>query len=178
MQFTTRRTRVAVASGAGVLGFVFLASLMAGTADADTPGDGSHCAYNVGSKEKECFGTQTEARAFATQQIKDNAAGAQTGVQQPSDVVIGTLFEHWRYGGRSITLWGSHPCHSDGKADFYFNLPEEWKGRVSSVQGWAECDLVLHSRPYLEGAASAPLKELTPVIDGPFNDLAQSIEFR
>ncbi|MDT0436521.1 MULTISPECIES: hypothetical protein [Streptomyces] len=178
MQFTTRRSRAAAASGAGVLGIFFLASLMAGTAGAEPHGDGSHCAYNIGSKEQECFGTRTEAQAFATQQIKDNAAGAQTGVEKPSDVVIGTLFEHWQYGGRSITLWGSRPCHADGKADFYFNLPDDWKDRVSSVQGWAECDIVLHSQPYLGGVESAPLRDLTPVIDGPFNDRAQSVEFR
>ncbi|MEV8434890.1 hypothetical protein [Streptomyces chartreusis] len=92
--------------------------------------------------------------------------------------MIATIFEDWRYGGDSITLWGSRPCGKERETAFYYNLPEDWKGRVSAVQGWAECEVTLYSRPYLEGVASPRFPDLTPVLDGQWNDYAQSIEFR
>ncbi|MFF6983505.1 hypothetical protein ACFZAV_38835 [Streptomyces sp. NPDC008343] len=173
-----RRIKKTVLTGAALLGVVGTVSVTVGSAGAAPEENGRHCVANVGNKEQKCFGTPGEAQTYANQQIKDNAAGAQTQVEKPTDVVIGTVFTDFRYGGDSLTLWGSRPCHRNGKADFYFNLPDGWKGRVSSVQSWAECDIVLHTRPYLDGVASPRFKDLTPVLDGQWNDLAESVEFR
>ncbi|MFJ7063052.1 hypothetical protein ACIQVA_36215 [Streptomyces microflavus] len=173
-----RRTKRAVIAGAGILGVVCTVSIAVSSAGAAPDQNGNHCTVNVGNREKKCFGTVEEAQAYANVQIKGNPGGAQTGVEKPTDVVIGTIFEHWRFAGDSITLWGSRPCGTKRETAFYFNLPEEWKGRVSAVQGWAECNVVLHEAPYLGGEASPTYEGLTPVIDGPWNDRAASIEFR
>ncbi|NEE38982.1 hypothetical protein G3M53_78010 [Streptomyces sp. SID7982] len=173
-----RRTKRAVIAGAAVLGVVCTVSVALGTAGAAPDPNQSHCTVNVGNGEEKCFGTVEEAQAYANVQIKGDAGAAQTSVEKPTDVVIGTVFEDWRFGGESITLWGSRPCGTERETGFYFNLPEEWKGRVSAVQGWAECNVVLHEGPYLQGEASPTFEGLTPVIDGPWNDRAESIEFR
>ncbi|MFJ4964000.1 hypothetical protein EES43_27790 [Streptomyces sp. ADI96-02] len=173
-----RKTGLALITTAGILGVACAATLTIGSAGAAPDSTGSHCAGNVDNDEQKCFDTQAEAEAYAAQRIKDGAGSAQTGVEQPTDVVIGTLFENWRFGGASLTLWGSRPCNDDDTAEFYYNLPQEWQGKVSAVQGWAECDVVLHDKPYIEGEGSQPFPQLTPVIDGPWNDIAQSVEFR
>ncbi|MEU6285386.1 hypothetical protein [Streptomyces sp. NPDC047028] len=172
-----RRTGMAVGIGAGILGLVGAATVI-GSANAAPESGGRHCAANVDNGQEKCFKSLLLAQKYAQQNIKDNAAGAQTSVLKPSDVVIGTLFTDFGFGGDSMTLWGSHPCQSNGKANFYFNLPDSWKGRLSSVQSWARCDIVLHTEPYMEGASSSPFRDLTPQLDSTWNDKAQSIEFR
>lgn len=167
-----------VLAGVGILGVTCAIVVAIGSAGAAPAKKGRHCAANVSNGEEKCFNTLAQAQAYANQKIKDNGAGAQASVKEPSDVVIGTLFTDRRYGGSSITLWGSRPCKNDDKADFYFNLPKKWNHKVSSVQGWARCDIVLHSHPYLEGVESPVLKDLTPVISGQWDNLAESIEFR
>ncbi|MET9670319.1 hypothetical protein ABZY19_33990 [Streptomyces sp. NPDC006475] len=173
-----RRNKLAVVTGAGILGVVCAVTVTVGSAGAAPEEGGNHCAVNVGNKEERCFSTQEEAQAYANIRIKGNPLAAQTGGEKLTDVFIATIFEDWRYGGASITLWGSRPCGKERETAFYFNLPEDWKGRVSGVQGWAECEVTLYSRPYLEGVASPKFPGLTPVLDGPWNDYAQSIEFR
>ncbi|MFC9648733.1 MULTISPECIES: hypothetical protein [unclassified Streptomyces] len=173
-----RRNKLAAITGAGILGVVCTVSVTVGSADAAPDENGNHCTTNVGNGEEKCFSTLEEAQRYADVRIKGNPGGAQTRVEKPTDVVIGTLFEDYRYGGDSITLWGSRPCGPERKTAFYFNLPDEWKGRVSSVQGWAECEVTLYTRSYLEGVASPRFKDLTPVLDTQWNDLAESIEFR
>ncbi|MFC8093483.1 hypothetical protein [Streptomyces sp. NPDC057301] len=173
-----RRNTKAVITGAGILGVVCAAALTIGSAGAAPEAARKHCAVNVGNEEEKCFRTPQEAKEYAEVEIKDDALGAQTGVEQPTDVVIGTLFKNRRYGGDSITLWGSRPCGKERETGFYFNLPDDWKGKVSSVQGWAECEVTLYSRPYLDGVASPRFPDLTPVLEGQWNDYAESIEFR
>ncbi|MFF4845460.1 hypothetical protein [Streptomyces collinus] len=162
---------------AAVLGLVGTATVI-GVANAAPEKAGHHCATNVDNGQEKCFKTLLLAQKYAQQQIKDNAPEAQTSVLKPTDVVIGTLFKRFSFGGDSMTLWGSHPCTSNGKANFYFNLPESWKGQLSSVQSWARCDIILHTAPYLQGAASSPLRDLIPRLDNDWNNKAQSIEFR
>ncbi|AWW43061.1 hypothetical protein DN051_41265 (plasmid) [Streptomyces cadmiisoli] len=164
--------------GAGILGIVCAASVTIGSAGAAPEENGQHCTVNVGNKEEKCFSTPEAAQEYAAVRIKDDALGAQTEVALPTDVVIGTLFKDYRYGGGSITLWGSRPCGEERETGFYFNLPDDWKGQVSSVQGWAECEVTLYSRPYLDGVASPRFADLTPVLEGQWNDYAESIEFR
>lgn len=173
-----RRNTKRVIAGAGVLAVVCTAAFVVGSAGAAPDKARKHCAVNAGNEEERCFATAEEAKEYAGVQIKDDALGAQTGVEKPTDVVIGTLFKGYRYGGGSITLWGSRPCGKERETGFYFNLPDDWKGKVSSVQGWAECEVTLHSRPYLGGVASPRFPDLTPVLEGQWNDYAESVEFR
>ncbi|MFF8018596.1 hypothetical protein [Streptomyces sp. NPDC007929] len=173
-----RRNTKAVITGAGILGVVCAAAFTIGSAGAAPDESRKHCAVNVGNEEEQCFGTAQEAKEYAEVRIKDDALGAQTGVEQPTDVVIGTLFKNRRYGGESITLWGSRPCGKERETGFYFNLPDDWKGKVSSVQGWAECEVTLYSQPYLGGVASPRFPDLTPALEEQWNDYAESIEFR
>ncbi|MGI5350289.1 hypothetical protein ACQEU8_19225 [Streptomyces sp. CA-250714] len=171
------RTKKIMAAVTGLVGLTCAALVTTNAAGAgETPSQ--HCTKNVSNDEQKCFATYERAKQYAAQEIKDGADSAQTRVEKSSDVVIGTLFTGKRYGGDTLTLWGSRPCHRNGKADFYFNLPEKFQNNLSSFQGWAECDIVLHAEPYLAGESSERFKGLTPKVSEQWNDRAQSVEFR
>ncbi|MEU8828125.1 hypothetical protein [Streptomyces sp. NPDC048636] len=200
MTARARRGRIAVAAVAGVAG-VFCTAGTAPAAVAETShAAGRHCLANTDNGQLRCFATFAEVMEHATAgraaaapdpataarsaafRTKVNAdeedlpAPATNRVVQPSDVVIGTFFTQKRYGGASLTLWGSHPCHDDDE-DFYWNLDTKWKNKISSVQPWGNCQIQLHPQPNLGGGVEGPYKENTIDVGASADNKAQSVSF-
>jgi hypothetical protein len=144
-----------------------------------------HCALDVRTGGQSCFGTFTEAVAYASGgAISDvpadprAAAGdrrlrAEAARARP-DVVLGTFFTERGYGGDSLTVHGSPACAKDRPV----NLNDEWKNQVSSILPWAaNCRIWLFTAPGLTGHHIGPITGNTPGIRGTMERRVQSFGF-
>lgn len=167
--------------------------------------NGQHCVAGMDGAGQQCFDTFTEAVAVATDgRITDApasaraaatdesfraevAAGARAasgsgarspaGARAAADIILGTFFEHEDYGGATFTVYGDGLCTKDGKVDYNFTFPDDWKNIISSVQPWASCWLWLYPEPNLGGDRDGPFKENAPFIGPYMNDRTQSVGF-
>ncbi|MFD5780226.1 hypothetical protein [Streptomyces sp. NPDC126933] len=157
-------------------------------AAADLP----HCVMDTRTGTESCFASFPQAIAAATGgQVTDAPSSPRTAAQgdrgrafrtemkalQADEVVQGTFFEDGQYGGSSLTIYGAEPCKKDGWVNYQYDLPDDWKNRVSSVQPWADCWLWLYPEPGLGGDRDGPFKENSPDVGSFMNDRAQSIGF-
>ncbi|MFF1919716.1 hypothetical protein ACFVW8_03960 [Streptomyces sp. NPDC058221] len=167
----------------------------AGAADRDTAGppagDGSaqHCTVNATSGTESCYRTFTEAieaasggritgaPPTATEAVRSDTFNAQMTAQAQDGAIQGTFFDDEQYGGDSLTVWGAEPCVKDGWVNFQFDLGDDWKNRISSVQPWGGCALWLYPEPGLNGDRDGPFEENSPSIGSFMNDRTQSIGF-
>nr|WP_260611137.1 hypothetical protein [Streptomyces sp. WAC04770] len=152
-------------------------------------GSAEHCVLDMASGEQSCYRTFTavidlasggeiaDAPASARAAVGDSTFRADLQSLEANDVIQGTFFEDEQYGGSSLTIRGSGPCEKDGWVDYQYDLPDEWKNRISSVQPWAECWLWLYPEPGLGGDRDGPFKENSPAIGSVMNDRTQSIGF-
>jgi hypothetical protein len=164
------RKRITAAAVAAML-----SAMVPGIAIAAGNGD-EHCNFNVKTGEQQCFATLDEAVANAEQSGKRSTAGViLAGTSNP--VISGTFFDEPGYGGESLTVYSEAPCVDNGKVDYEFNLPDEWKNRISSVQAWANCWLWLYPQPNLGGDRDGPFKENIADIGDYMDNRTQSIGF-
>lgn len=152
-----------------------------------------HCVQNVNTGEQRCFADFGEAVAFATQgQVtgvpNDAPAAVNSGalraqldaapsIKAAGDIIQGTVFENADYGGSSLTIVGPALCEKDGVVNWQYDLTDDWKNRITSVQAWGNCWLWLYPEPGLNGDRDGPFKENTPNIGDFMNDRTQSIGF-
>lgn len=155
------------------------------TGDSGAP----HCTVNATSGSERCYRTFTEAieaasggritgaPPSATEAVRSDAFNARMADQAQDGVIQGTFFEDEQYGGASLTIWGAEPCVKDGWVNFQFDLGDDWKNRISSLQPWGGCALWLYPEPGLNGDRDGPFEENSAAIGSFMNDRAQSIGF-
>lgn len=203
MGATMKRVRLGAVAVAAVVGTVVVTSTATATTTKPGHTTAQQCTENVRTGQRKCFNTFAEAMNFAAQgrsatpppvtksspksdSLQADGSGtpansglpqATTSSQAATDVIIGTIFSSSRYGGATLTLWGPHPCEDGNGADFSFNLPDNWKNRITSVQPWGNCWIKLDSAPNLSGLLLGTYKENTIYVGDSANNLAQSLEF-
>uniref|UniRef100_A0AAU3GPM6 Peptidase inhibitor family I36 protein n=1 Tax=Streptomyces sp. NBC_01401 TaxID=2903854 RepID=A0AAU3GPM6_9ACTN len=163
----------------------------AGAAARETADDGGaqQCIVNAVSGSESCYRTFTEAieaasggritgaPLSATEAARSDAFGARMADQAQGEVIQGTFFEDEQYGGASLTIWGAEPCVKDGWVNFQFDLDDDWKNRISSLQPWGGCALWLYPEPGLNGDRDGPFEENSAAVGSFMNDRTQSIGF-
>ncbi|MEK8169097.1 hypothetical protein NKH77_02400 [Streptomyces sp. M19] len=77
-------------------------------------------------------------------------------------VIQGTFFDDTGYGGSSLTVSGPELCKKDGWVNWQYDLDDDWKNRISSVQPWGNCAIWLYPEPNLGGDRDGPFDENTP----------------
>jgi len=183
-----------------IIGIATAALLTAGAAAAPPAGavagdsGTEHCIMDSGNGEQRCFATFPEAIAAATEgRVTDAPATVRTGTagaefraemkrfgasqSAAAGVVQGTFFDDGQFGGSSLTVYGSAPCKKDGWVEYQYDVSEDWKNRISSVQPWADCWIWLYPERGLGGDRDGPFKENTADIGTLMNDRTQSIGF-
>jgi hypothetical protein len=194
MAIRTTRTRLAGATVAFVTGL--LCTPWAQTATAAEGHSPRHCVADARSGQQRCYGTFTEAVERATDGRVTDApatprAAARSGAFRAEvsgvtakadagaagDVIQGTFFDDKGFSGASLTLTGPAPCEKDGWVNYQFDLGDDWKNRVSSVQPWGNCAIWLYPEAGLGGDRDGPFDENTSDVGQMMNDRAQSIGF-
>ncbi|EFL28530.1 conserved hypothetical protein [Streptomyces himastatinicus ATCC 53653] len=193
MALRTTPRRLAGATVAVVTGL--LCGPWAQTASAAAPDASStarHCVVDARTGQQNCFGTFTEAvgnatggritdapatpqAAAASKSFRTEAAEADAGAQ--GDVIQGTFFDEKGFTGASLTVTGPELCEKDGWVNWQFDLGDDWKNRISSVQPWGNCAIWLYPEPNLGGDRDGPFDENTDDVGQALNDRTQSIGF-
>lgn len=150
-------TRTAVATAAAASVVSLLGAVPAAAANVTR-----HCVLNSETGVQHCStGTQ---RATAV----EAAAG---------QVVQGTFFDGPDYTGNSLTITGPELCKKDGWVNWQFDLGDDWKNKISSVQPWGDCWVWLYPEPNLGGDRDGPFKENTGNVGSFMDNRTQSIGF-
>ncbi|MEV4146026.1 hypothetical protein AB0J40_20310 [Amycolatopsis sp. NPDC049691] len=92
-------------------------------------------------------------------------------------VVQGTFFDGPDYTGNSLTITGPELCKKDGWVNWQFDLGDDWKNKISSVQPWGDCWVWLYPEPNLGGDRDGPFKENTGNVGSFMDNRTQSIGF-
>ncbi|WP_460441799.1 hypothetical protein [Amycolatopsis stemonae] len=145
-------TTMAVAASASLIGAVPAAA---------TPAT-RHCVLNIGTGVQKCT---TGAQRSAL--VDEKADG----------VTQGTFFDGPDYTGDSLTITGPELCKKDGWVNWQFDLGDDWKNKISSVQPWGDCWIWLYPEPNLGGDRDGPFKENTGNIGSFMDNRTQSIGF-
>ncbi|MEU1804524.1 hypothetical protein [Streptomyces sp. NPDC019937] len=193
MPLRTTPRRFAGATAAVATGLVCAPWAPSASAAAPEPSAAArHCVVDARSGQQSCFGTFTEAVERATGgRIADapttpgaaaaaksfRAEAAQADVGARGDVIQGTFFDDKDFTGASLTISGPGLCEKDGWVNWQYDLDDDWKNRVSSVQPWGDCAIWLYPEPNLGGDRDGPFDENTADIGQMMNDRAQSIGF-
>lgn len=165
---STRFARFTRRTGVGTAALLATGALVAPSTVAD---EKPHCAVDARTGAETCFATLPEA-LDAAKSGQGNGPRVMAG-----DVIQGTFFDDPQYGGSSLTVYGTAPCEKDGWVNYQYDLPDDWKNRISSVQPWANCWLWLYPEPNLGGDRDGPFEENAPDIGAFMNDRTQSIGF-
>ncbi|MEU7785167.1 MULTISPECIES: hypothetical protein [unclassified Amycolatopsis] len=131
-----------------------------GVAPANAAAVPKHCVLNVGTGVQHCSSSRTALTARAD-----------------GDVVQGTFFDGPDYTGNSLTITGPELCKKDGWVNWQFDLGDDWKNKISSVQPWGNCWIWLYPEPNLSGDRDGPFKENTGNVGSFMDDRTQSIGF-
>ncbi|MGW6057768.1 hypothetical protein [Streptomyces sp. NPDC055189] len=189
---TTHRTRSAGAAVAVTTGLI--CTLSAQPAGADEPAAepaARHCTLDASTGEQRCFGTFDEAIERATDgRVSDAPATPRAAVTSSAfraavredssaagDVVQGTFFSDPGFSGDTLTISGPSLCEKDGWVNWQYDLGDDWKNRISSVQPWGNCAIWLYPEPGLGGDRDGPFDENTADVGQMMNDRTQSIGF-
>ncbi|WP_371530932.1 hypothetical protein OG302_37695 [Streptomyces sp. NBC_01283] len=169
-------------------------TVSAQSAGADEPSDAGpaarHCVLDASTGERACFGTFTEAMDRATDgRVTDapatpraaatsSAFRAETEAEaKAGDVIQGTFFSDPGFSGDTLTISGPSLCEKDGWVNWQYDLGDDWKNRISSVQPWGNCAIWLYPEPDLGGDRDGPFDENTADVGQMMNDRTQSIGF-
>ncbi|MEU6762049.1 hypothetical protein ABZ916_05955 [Streptomyces sp. NPDC046853] len=189
---TTHRTRSAGAAVAVTTGLI--CTLSAQPAGADEPSAepaARHCVLDASSGQQRCFDTFEEAIGRATDgRVTDAPATPRAAVTSSAfraavkedssaagDVVQGTFFSDPGFSGDTLTISGPSLCEKDGWVNWQYDLGDDWKNRISSVQPWGNCAIWLYPEPGLGGDRDGPFDENTSDVGQMMNDRTQSIGF-
>lgn len=179
--------KVAAVVGAGLL--VTAATTTTAYA-ADTSG-GSHCTVGVApsgtsspnASQVRCFGTLSEAVAFATGgrvQLPANATvvteaqSSRPGVN--ANPLLGIEYEDSNYGGSTWTLYGSSGtgCYNGVSYGYYTIGQYGWGDKISSAKAYSGCTGV----HYENSNATGSIRNCTCSTMGVMNDETSAIIFR
>jgi hypothetical protein len=150
-------TRTVMTTTAAAASMSLLGALPAAAADGTR-----HCVLNSETGVEKCAtGTQRPALA----------------AQEAGQVVQGTFFDGPDYTGNSLTITGPELCKKDGWVNWQFDLGDDWKNKISSVQPWGDCWVWLYPEPNLGGDRDGPFKENTGNVGSFMDDRTQSIGF-
>ncbi|WP_290062394.1 hypothetical protein [Amycolatopsis solani] len=119
-----------------------------------------HCVLNAGTGVQQCSSSRAALTARAD-----------------GDVVQGTFFDGPDYTGNSLTITGPELCKKDGWVNWQFDLGDDWKNKITSVQPWGNCWIWLYPEPNLGGDRDGPFKENTGNVGSFMDDRTQSIGF-
>ncbi|MFC8123994.1 hypothetical protein [Streptomyces sp. NPDC057302] len=193
---TTHRVRSTGAALAVTTGLI--CTLSAQPAGADEPA-ARHCVLDAPTGEQRCFDSFDEAIDRATDgRVTDapaspraavtssafRAAMSETAAKEAEgdsaaagDVIQGTFFSDPGFSGDSLTISGPSLCEKDGWVNWQYDLGDDWKNRISSVQPWGNCAIWLYPEPDLGGDRDGPFDENTDDVGQLMNDRTQSIGF-
>ncbi|WP_326954334.1 hypothetical protein [Amycolatopsis sp. NBC_01286] len=180
---TNNWKRIAATAAAATTAAV-MSTAPAGAADA-----ARHCVLNSETGTQQCFadyqqvisyasqGTITTAPADAHAAARDLTLRSELAAQPKGDVIQGTFFDGADYTGDSLTITGPELCKKDGWVNWQFDLGDDWKNRITSVQPWGDCWLWLYPEPNLSGDRDGPFKENNGNIGSYMDNRTQSIGF-
>lgn len=199
---TPLRPAVAAAAACALLGGLAAASPAQADKARTSAAPARHCAVNAGTGQAHCYptfrkaiatashGRVTNAPASAARAMHSHAFRARMrtlgstegtrsadGSAQKDGVVQGTFFDDRDFGGDSLTVYGKNLCKDDDKVEYQYDLGDDWKNRISSVQPWGDCWVWLYPQPGLGGDRDGPFKDNTGDIGTAMNDRTQSIGF-
>lgn len=182
-----RRNRLTGAALAVTTGLVCTVSTQSAGADEPTGPDeptARHCVLNATTGKQACFDTFTEAMDRASDgNVTDAPATPRAAVNSSSlrakagDVIQGTFFSDPGFSGDTLTISGPSLCEKDGWVNWQYDLGDDWKNRISSVQPWGNCAIWLYPEPNLGGDRDGPFDENTSDVGQMMNDRTQSIGF-
>ncbi|GAA3130243.1 hypothetical protein ACFQ0X_39800 [Streptomyces rectiviolaceus] len=161
-----RLTGVALAVTTGLF-----CTVSAQSAGADEPA-ARHCVLDASTGKQRCFDTFTAAMDLAKARTTAKGDTAAAG-----DVIQGTFFTDPGFSGDSLTISGPSLCEKDGWVNWQYDLGDDWKNRISSVQPWGNCAIWLYPEPGLGGDRDGPFDENTADVGQMMNDRTQSIGF-
>ncbi|NYH80426.1 hypothetical protein FHR84_003783 [Actinopolyspora biskrensis] len=148
------RRRFAVLASLSVVAVFTAASAQAAQAtDEDVR---QHCVLDTASQQRTCYDSFSAATG-AGQRIADTSGS----------VIGATVFEDAEYGGASLTITVPEPCPKNDEVDFWLDLDDSWKNRISSVQAWSTCWVWLYPD---SGDRAGPYKEKAPRLNSGIND--------
>ncbi len=144
-------------AGLSVAAVFTTASAQAAQATQATDEDArQHCVLDTASQQRTCY-ENLSAATGAGQRIADTSGS----------VIGATVFEDAEYGGASLTITVPEPCPKNDEVDFWLDLDDSWKNRISSVQAWSTCWVWLYPD---SGGRAGPYKEKAPRLNSGIND--------
>ncbi|PXY32197.1 hypothetical protein [Prauserella muralis] len=150
-----RGAAVAVSAAFGALVALPLTAAPAGATQTE-----EHCVYSAATGDHTCYPTRAEAQSRAQDQGSDVARAS-------GEVIGAVVFEDENYGGSSLTITVPEPCPKNDKVDFWLDLGDDWKNRISSVQAWSSCWVWLYPG---SGDRAGPYKDNHSTVGGHIND--------
>ncbi|HEY3548770.1 MAG TPA: hypothetical protein VGK17_22075 [Propionicimonas sp.] len=103
------------------------------------------------------------------------ASSGMTVSPASNSFIIGKLFDDINYGGGSYEILASGPCAS-GTPTWYLNdVGSAWYGRVSSFQGYSNCNVTIYEGTYQTGAQLGPLS-YSAWVGAAMNDRTKSVK--
>ncbi|HEY3466350.1 MAG TPA: hypothetical protein VGL47_14545 [Amycolatopsis sp.] len=140
-----------------------------GAAPANAADTGNHCVLDTETGARQCFPDLQEALAHTSM--------AKIAARADGEVVQGTFFDGPDYTGDSLTITGPELCKKDGWVNWQFDLGDDWKNKITSVQPWGDCWIWLYPEPGLSGDRDGPFKENTGNVGSYMDNRTQSIGF-
>ena len=140
-----------------------------------------HCVLDSETGSQSCFADYQQVISYASHgtlsAASDRTLRAEAAAQPDGDVVQGTFFDGPDYTGSSLTITGPELCKKDGWVNWQFDLGDDWKNKITSVQPWGNCWIWLYPEPNLSGDRDGPFKENNGNIGSYMDNRTQSIGF-
>ncbi|MEA5366717.1 hypothetical protein VA596_44800 [Amycolatopsis sp., V23-08] len=132
-----------------------------------------HCVLDSETGAQHCFADYQQVLSYASR----GTQRSEVATQSNGDVVQGTFFDGPDYTGSSLTITGPELCKKDGWVNWQFDLGDDWKNKITSVQPWGDCWIWLYPEPNLGGDRDGPFKENNGNIGSYMDNRTQSIGF-
>jgi hypothetical protein len=173
-----RSATITAAAGMALTAIVMHQAATRAQAIADGRTAARHCVVDFRTGRPSCYGTFTEAIAYASQgEVADapgdaRAAGDRLRGELRHTTVLGTFFAEKDYGGNSLTVFGGNPCGTHGSITSRLDLNDDWKNRISSLRPWGNCWIWLSTGPDLRAFGAD-----TPDLGASMDDRTRSLGF-
>jgi hypothetical protein len=153
-----------------------------------------HCVTEVGfteggkatpaASQSQCYATFSEAVAaatggaarLATNASPESVTAAELAPQEARRTVIGVVYWHSRFRGRSHIFYSNVGSCWPGRSFFVRTMPRGWNDEVSSARSYGGCSLAIYYEHVNFGGAQLPCRWACASF-GAMNDRTSSIRW-